>query len=476
MTDEVKKIKKIRGSFIMMRSMFSAVSGLRAHQTRMDVIGNNIANVNTAGFKGSRVTFQEVFNQTLRGAGSPQGGKGGTNPQQVGLGISIASMDTFHIRGSVETTGYNTDAMINGDGFFIVADDANFLNRSYTRAGSFGLDEAGNLVTPDGFRLLGYMYDATNQRYDSTLTGLRVSKSMSYPALATGTPRTVETPPAEFFANLPTGVTFGGNLNANTPAFVGELPSNINAVVTDSKSAVARDTTFTVYDERGGTHDVRIAFIKREAAGDPPSTLSQYELALVGSDGALTSPAADPNEPIIIQFNSNGTYAGFAGNRALSINVNPSNGARPFDFRVDFSRLTDFANESDASAEHVVGYKQGSLSDFAIDANGVITGYFTNGQMRPIGQMMLANFSNPAGLQKTGSNLYRVTSNSGEPLIGQPGTGGRGSLNPGSLEMSNVDLSREFTNMITTQRGFQANSRVITASDEMLQEVVNMKR
>ena len=457
----------------MMRSMFSAVSGLRAHQTRMDVIGNNIANVNTAGFKGARVTFQEVFNQTLRGAGSPQAGKGGTNPQQVGLGISIASMDTFHIRGSVETTGYNTDAMINGEGFFIVADDPAFLNRSYTRAGSFGLDETGNLVTPDGFRLLGYMYDPVNQRYETSLTGLKVSKSMSFPALPTGIP-------ASEGVAIPTGVTFGGNLNANTQVHegdvleeVGEPPRTTN--ITDLGKTVARDTTFTVYDERGGTHDIRIAFIKREndevVVDGETHTVSQYEVVIVNKDGTISLPSDGENR-VLIKFNSNGSFA----EGGLEITQPTSNGARPFTFKVDFSKLTDFANESDASAEQVVGYKQGSLSDFAIDANGVITGYFTNGQMRPIGQMMLANFSNPSGLQKTGSNLYRVTSNSGEPLIGQPGTGGRGSLNPGALEMSNVDLSREFTNMITTQRGFQANSRVITASDEMLQEVVNMKR
>jgi len=437
-----------------MRSMFSAVSGLRAHQTRMDVIGNNIANVNTAGFKGGRVTFQEVFNQTLRGAGSPQGGKGGTNPQQVGLGISIASMDTFHVRGSVESTGYNTDAMINGDGFFIVSEDTDFLNRSYTRAGSFGIDETGNLVTADGYRVLGNMYDSQNRRYESALTGLQISKSMSYPAMAT--------------ENNASGyaVTFGGNLNANTPISSGVAPGvppavgvNINQLLsTDGKSSVARDTTFTAYDERGGTHEIRVVFIKTGPTA--------YEVWGVDNNEELIGAGSN------LTFDADGTYN--AGSFAVS--VTPTNGASNFTFDVDLSKLTEFANESDASAEHVVGYKQGGLSDYAIDANGVITGYFTNGQMRPIGQIALANFSNPAGLQKSGSNLYKTSANSGEPLVGQPGTGGRGSLNPGSLEMSNVDLSREFTNMITTQRGFQANSRVITASDEMLQEVVNMKR
>lgn len=427
-----------------MRSMFSAVSGLRAHQTRMDVIGNNIANVNTAGFKGSRVTFQEVFSQTIRGAGAPQGNKGGTNPQQVGLGINIASMDTFHIRGSVETTGYNTDAMINGDGFFIVADGD---VRSYTRAGSFGIDEVGNLVTPDGLKVQGYMYDSANQRYESALSGLQVSKSTSFPAMATEGDGAVK---------------FGGNLDANT-VIIEDNPAagdNISTLVDEyGESAVARDTTFTVYDEKGGEHDIRVAFIK--------TADNEYEVWSVDDDENLVEEVGN------VEFNSDGTYD--AGELTFT-DLPGKSGADPFSFTVDLSKITEFANESDASAENITGFKQGSLNDFAIDANGVITGYFTNGQMRPIGRIALANFSNPAGLEKTGSNLYRTTANSGEPLIGNPGTGGRGSLNPGALEMSNVDLSREFTNMITTQRGFQANSRVITSSDEMLQEVVNMKR
>src|SRR5690554_3747279 len=170
----------------MMRSMFSAVSSLKAHQLRMDVIGNNIANVNTVGFKGSRVTFQEVFSQTLRGAGRPQeGGRGGTNPQQVGLGINVASMDTFHIRGAVERTDYNTDLMINGDGFFIVSDTAEGANKSYTRAGNFGLDTDGNLITPDGYYVLGYQ--AKDGIFSEELTGLKISKSITSPPKATDT-------------------------------------------------------------------------------------------------------------------------------------------------------------------------------------------------------------------------------------------------------------------------------------------------
>ncbi|HQI16462.1 MAG TPA: flagellar hook-basal body complex protein, partial [Bacillota bacterium] len=161
----------------MMRSMFSGVSGLRAHQLKMDTIGNNIANVNTVGYKSQRATFQEVFNQTLRGAGSPQAGKGGTNPQQVGLGISLSSIDTFHIRGAVQRTDNLTDLAINGDGFFILSNSADGLSRSYTRAGNFSLDDDGNLVAANGYRVLGYMVDPDTNVLKSQLEGIKISKS-----------------------------------------------------------------------------------------------------------------------------------------------------------------------------------------------------------------------------------------------------------------------------------------------------------
>ncbi|KAB3531380.1 flagellar hook protein FlgE [Alkaliphilus serpentinus] len=458
----------------MMRSMFSAVSGLRAHQTRMDVIGNNIANVNTVGFKGSRVTFQEVFSQTLRGAGSPQDGRGGTNPQQVGLGINVASMDTFHIRGAVERTDYNTDLMVNGDGFFIVADDPNFLNRSYTRGGNFALDEAGNLVTADGYRVLGYMADE-NGVLKSNLEGLQISKAVTFDAQVTA------------------NVNFEGNLNSETdiladPAktvgnddtFVYRLNGAKYEINPLFEETVARETSFQVYDNLGGIHQIKQAYIKVPGAAGPPA-VSQYavETFYVNEDGSMIRAAATGNlvgtPGHTIQFDNNGKLVG-GTNAVFTVGEGLTNGAGAFTFDVDFSKLTMFANTSTASATKIDGYKQGTLDDFTIASTGEIMGIFNNGQRRVLGQIALANFKNPAGLEKTASNMYRTTSNSGQAITGVPGSGGFGNLNPGALEMSNVDLSREFTNMITTQRGFQANSRIITTSDEMLQEVVNMKR
>lgn len=471
----------------MMRSMFSAVSGLRAHQTRMDVIGNNIANVNTVGFKGSRVTFQEVFSQTIKGAGSPQDGRGGTNPQQIGLGIDVSSMDTFHIRGAVERTDYNTDLMINGEGFFIVADDANFLNHSYTRAGNFAIDEAGNLVTAEGYRVLGYMADE-NGVVQSTLGGLIISKSTTFDPQQT------------------TEVTFEGNLNSETkrtdqfdPQPTGTVgdgnyvyvqkphPSGGGAVVyevnPDFEDAIARETSYQVYDNLGGIHQIKQVYIKIANTTTAP-TLSQYrvETFYVKEDGSMIHAANGnsdvtgvPNEGQILQFDSNGKLVS-GDTMNLTIGDGLTNGAGEFSFDVDFSKLKMAANKSTASAQHIDGYKQGTLADFTIAPSGEIVGVFDNDQKRVLGQVAMANFKNPAGLEKTGGNLYRSTSNSGQAIVGAPGSGGFGMLNPGALEMSNVDLSKEFTYMITTQRGFQANSRIITTSDEMLQEVVNMKR
>ncbi|SFH50188.1 flagellar hook protein FlgE [Tindallia magadiensis] len=466
----------------MMRSMFSAVSGLSAHQLRMDSIGNNIANVNTVGFKANRTTFQDVFNQTLAGAGSPQGGRGGTNPQQVGLGMTVNSMDTLHVRGAVETTGVNTDMMINGDGFFMVSSDPNFQDRSYTRAGDFALDRSGNLVTPGGMRVLGYMADE-NGVLGTNLEGLVISRAQTFDAEQTE------------------NVGFEGNLDSTTKVAIDEDGNQIPLtdifdedfrIIPGQEQYVARETTFEVFDNLGGEHRIKQVFVKAEQEEINGENHSVFDVLTfyVGDDGTLY-PFTDPDDPLNpdpddiglpashkIYFNEDGKMVNDDGSftKGLSIDAGATNGAGQLDFTVDFSKLTMFANESTAAALDIDGYKQGSLVDFSVASSGEITGVFDNGQSRVIGQVALANFRNPAGLEKDGSNMYRSTNNSGQAMVGTPGSGGLGALNPSALEMSNTDLSREFTNMITTQRGFQANSRIITTSDEMLQEVVNMKR
>ncbi|QUH20833.1 flagellar hook protein FlgE [Alkaliphilus sp. B6464] len=439
----------------MMRSMYSAVSSLRAHQLRMDVIGNNIANVNTVGYKGSRVTFQEVFSQTLSGAGRPQeGGRGGTNPQQVGLGVGISSMDTFHIRGAVETTGYNTDLMINGEGFFIVSDTAGGANKSYTRAGNLGLDTDGNLVTPDGYYVLGYESDGEGGFVES-LTGLKISRSITNPPKATDK------------------AIFEGNIDSKLKG-----PQAEDSTATPPIPAVPGEkfsSVMKVYDSLGNPHNIEVTF---ERTDDGKGATREFDVNITKINNV------EQTENLIdfkLQFNSEGKLV--STNKSVDIKVEDApagsglfQGANPLDINLDFSKLTSYAENSDAAALNINGYGSGKLDDFTIAANGEIEGVFSNGQTQILGKIRLANFKNPAGLIKTGSNMYRETANSGEAMFGDAGMGGFGSLRAGALEMSNVDLSNEFTNMITTQRGFQANSRIISTSDEMLQEIVNIKR
>ncbi|MFT9495005.1 flagellar hook protein FlgE [Anaerosolibacter sp.] len=469
----------------MMRSMFSAVSGLSSHQAKMDVIGNNIANVNTVGYKAGRVTFQEVFSQTIKGASAAQGGRGGTNPHQIGLGISVASIDTIHTRGSVERTDVPTDVMINGDGFFMVSNDPNFLNRSYTRAGNFYVDAAGNLNTAEGYRVLGYRVDESsygeNPIFKSSLEGLVINRAASVPAQSTAL------------------ISVEGNLNSETiltaKPLIGSNPTDdavyvlqngkyeVNPQYTDS---VAREYTFEVYDNLGGVHKVKQAYVKTGYDAGTNQTTFSVATFFMRADGTMTLATGTAGDPISIDpnptrvvFNSDGelvtTPAPAISKATISLNNTVTNGAGGLTFDVNFEKLQMFANESTASATGD-GYKQGTLDGFSIGPDGTIEGIFSNGLKSPLGRIALANFKNPAGLLKTQANMFVNTANSGTPIIGKPGDSGFASLNPGALEMSNVDLSKEFTTMITTQRGFQANSRVITTTDQMLEELVNLKR
>lgn len=453
----------------MMRSMFSGVSGLKAHQAKMDVIGNNIANVNTVGFKGQSVSFQEVFSQTIRGAGSPQGGRGGTNPQAIGLGVNVASMDVIHTQGSTQRTDNPTDLMIDGNGFFIVTNDTNAQNRFYTRAGNFSLDKSGNLVTPGGFKVL-----------DKDGQIVTIDKSTTRTATAT------------------TQAQISGNINVS---------QEVNATTN-----IAYTTTVDVYDKLGNVHSIAVNFgevLKGDpgvATAAPPKNYSYRALEIPGvapAFGSMALPAASAvtGPQIYAEFNSSGTFtrlvsgitldadrevtvAGAAlADTDITITVPGTEdvvlpiydtGVTP-NFNM-FSKLTQYNALSDVTGVKLDGNSAGSIDSFNISSAGEVVATFTNGERETLATLGLALFDNPPGLQKMGSNLFIDTPNSGDPRIGTPGVGSFGALVPGALEMSNVDLSQQFTEMITTQRGFQANSRVITTTDEMLQELVNLKR
>ncbi|OPJ57092.1 flagellar hook protein FlgE [Alkalithermobacter paradoxus] len=503
----------------MMRSMYSAISSLRAHQLKMDVIGNNIANVNTVAFKGSRVTFKETFNQTVKGAGGAQDGRGGTNPMQIGLGADVATVDIMHARGASERTDSPTDLMINGEGFFMVSDDPNYLNRYYTRAGNFSIDTNGNLVTQDGYKVLGYMADESGY-LKSNIEGIQINKSIVYPPQATKpTPNNPEEDVVIFSGNLNNLTRSSVDLGATSTVGTGgtsvyKLDTTIvkgKAIYIPNdeyKASIGRETTMEVFDDFGNIHRIKLVFTKKEVStGDidnPPYTTWNVDAFYLHPDGNMLrngvetitlDPNGNPieNEGIYgfsygdkssgafsqgsfeITFNEKGLVT---GNNKMTFKIGQglTAGAGPLEFDINLGDLTQFANTSTAAATYIKGYKQGALSDFAIAPNGEIIGNFDNGQRRVLGRIAIANFTNPAGLQKTQSNMFTSTRNSGMAVIGLPSTNGFADLNPGSLEMSNVDLGREFTNMITTQRGFQANSRVITTTDQMLEELVNLKR
>ncbi len=413
----------------MMRSLFSGVSGLRNNQMYLDVIGDNIANVNTMGFKSSRVTFKDTLNQTIKGAAAPGGGKGGINPQQVGLGSSIGSIDTLFSQGSLQSTGLVTDLAIQGDGFFVISDGN--VN-AYTRAGAFSFDSEGNLVDPrSGYVLQGKIAVNGAISPGASVTNINIPKNISSPPNAT------------------TNVTLKGNLDANAA---------------DGEQAVG---SFVVYDSLGTPLTLTVTFTW-------DSTNSEWDYDVDASGGATITSG----ETGSLTFDADGKLAaGSPGTLAIT----PDTGASNLNINLDFGTiggsngLTRYTGNSTVSLNSQDGYKSGVLKNFSINSDGTIVGIFDNGQSQLLASMVIATFNNPGGLIKSGNNIFTTSGNSGAANIADANQSGS-TISSGALEMSSVDLAQEFTNMIIAQRGFQANSRIITTSDEILQELVNLKR
>lgn len=409
----------------MMRSMYAGVSGLKTHQTRMDVIGNNIANVNTTGFKASRVTFKEMLSQTLSGAKAPQDNRGGMNPQQVGLGVSLGSIDTNHVQGNLQSTGLGTDLAIQGNGYFIVN---NGTQNFYTRAGALTLDENGNLVNAsNGYIMQGWLANNGIINTNSPLTGIRI------PIGDTMAPQ------------ASTEAVFAGNLNSADP-----LPWT---------------ATMDIYDSQGEKHTLTLNFNPTETDNEWTWTASIDGASLSSNQGTITFGG---DGKVKVDEDNSDTF---------TFDIDFNNGTdRITGFRLDLSAVTQMAGDNTLDGLYADGYSMGSLESFSIDNAGVITGSYSNGLTKAIGQIAIANFSNAGGLTRVGDTLFAESQNSGIAQIGAAGTAGRGKISAGTLEMSNVDLAEQFTDMITTQRGFQANSRIISTTDEMLQDLVNLKR
>jgi flagellar hook protein FlgE len=422
----------------MLRSLFSAISGLQAHQTKMDVVGNNIANVNTVGFKSSTTVFEDTLSQVLRNGSAPTANTAGTNPAQVGLGVKVAAIATNFSQGSTQATGRDSDFMISGDGFFVTKTGN---QQTYTRAGSFDFDAGGRLATPDGNILQGWM--ATNGTVDTN-----------------GPVKDLTIPFGQTLA--PVATTKGivtGNLSAEASA---STPVG-NPV----------QTQVTMYDPLGNAHQISYIFT-------PTGTADQWGVTVQDENGAAlaTTPAA-----LTVNFDptASATNGKIIPASAQTFTFDPSSSFPDWTGAVsaDLSAVTQFGGKNTAIAKAPVvggGSAVGTLESFSLGNDGTITGVYSNGLREPIGQLALANFANPGGLTKSGNSSYSVGDNSGAAQIGTAGTGGRGTLTAGALEMSNVDLSQEFTGLIIAQRGFQANSKVITTSDQILQDLVQMKQ
>lgn len=410
----------------MLRSLSAAISGLRNHQTKLDVVGNNIANVNTVAYKSQSARFQDIFSQTLSGATAPFEGRGGVNPMQVGLGMELSSINTNHSGGAITGTGVETDLAIGGSGFFVVN---NGFQNYYTRDGSFTRDATGVLVNAGGMKLMGWTVTGDEDEFDT-------SQPLGEIYIPLG---------EEMIAGATSKIVFTGNLDSGTE---------------DSDSY---SFPFYVYDSLGNRHDLKVEFTK---TGD---NAWDYEIS---DDGSGLFSGGDTGT---VSFDVNGKYDLDSSTNNELIYV-PGNGAADLEITPDFSAITQLADPSEVIAKDQNGFYPGVLATFNIDETGVVTGTYSNGMVREIARIALASFPNPMGLVKTGSNLYDISSNSGDAHIGLPGTGGRGMIQSRALEMSNVDLANEFTEMITTSRAFQANTRVISTSDEVLLELINIKR
>jgi len=405
----------------ILTSLFSAVSGLNTYGNAMSVIGNNIANVGTAGFKSSRASFADLVSASLGG---------GSNANQVGLGVFLNDVQTSFTQGSLSNTGNTLDLAIDGNGFFGLRDNTGAL--SYSRAGQFEVNNLGEIVDPSGRLLQGYQASTTG-----VILGTVGNITLS---TATVAPQATSTGAVE--ANLDAASTIP------VAAFDAADPTTYNF-----------SNGLTVYDTLGAQHQLRLYYVK--AAANTWNLHSQI-------DGGATTAQTD------LAFNSSGVLTG-GGAQTFSLTI-AGGAATPLTVAMDFSGMTQFGAASSLTNQTQDGFTSGSFQTLSIDSAGRVSAQFSNGQTRTLAQVVLSRFTNPYGLARSGENGFAETIDSGAPLAGAPTNNGLGRLISQTIEQSNVDLGKEFVDMIITQRAFQANSRAITTSDEMLQELVNLKR
>ena len=550
----------------MMRSMYSGVSGLKTHQTKMDVIGNNIANVNTVGFKSSSVTFSEIMYQNLSGASGPNAltGTGGVNAKQIGLGVTTGSTSVnITGAGASQTTGRAFDIKLNdtnsATSFFIVS---NGSGTQFTRAGSFYVDGAGNLcMTSTGYNVMGWQVDpTTGDIRKDTVSALRVmsEKNMTSAPEATVNGRcegvldknsTDVTSEAGQAMNLSFYDALGYSYVAKfaikeTNRDTGEYTVELTDILDSTNKSILDQTKYdsvtgtydpdylgdifgavksqtktytpragwTTVDAANNIFEYNATYYRYDAAagnlvevadngggnyvqvpGGTTKTLAEafgvspYATGITMTNGVVTANVSGAN--YTLKFNPDDgvfDYIGANGQDNVFLNLKDTLGGNFEDIDIDFTGTKWFDNggsstigmdKGDVDGKTGTGKKLGDMIGVFVDTNGKIYGTYDNGNTILLGQIAVAQFANAMGLEKVGDNCYTTTLNSGEfDGIGVDITAGGGTMSTGMLEMSNVDLSSEFTEMITTQRGFQANSRIITVSDTLLEELINLKR
>lgn len=428
----------------MEASLSAAVSGINAEQTWLDTIANNLANSDTVGFKESDVQFSELLTQQVSGATAPvPPARGGVNPVVVGSGVSVAAITPRFTQGSITSTGVASNAAIEGNGFFVVDDGG---QQVYSRDGEFNLDANGNLVTASGGLVQGWMATNGVVTPNGPTTALTIPTDQQTPASATSQ------------------IVLGGNLpsGATTP----------------------QQATLTAYDAQGNPVPITLTFTPSTTAANEwtisgtttdPATGATENLTFTGGNPTITfgadgqvedvnGAAVSATTPTALTFDAPADYQ-FPAGTTISLEVPPPNEA---------TSMTQDAGNDSAGAVSQNGYQAGTLESYSIGASGTITGSFSNGQTETIGQIALANFANETGLADQGGGYYAQSANSGAPQIGAPGSGSLGTLTGGAVEESNVNMASQLTSMVEAQTNYEANTKVVTTTDGVLQALVQM--
>jgi flagellar hook protein FlgE len=409
-------------------SLYSGISGLNTNGNAMSVIGNNIANTNTIGFKSSRAVFSDLLSGSVNGSGGAS---------QVGRGTGLSTVDNIFGQGTFESTESNTDLAIEGEGLFVLREPSG--NASYySRAGAFRFDGDGFLVNPEGYRVQGKGFDANGNLSAGDPSDILVNINSALPARMTG------------------DMTLSTNLDANAPVIAAAF------VVTDPTTYNYASST-TIFDSLGNTHILSTYFTK--------TADNQWDWNVVDESNTVVADSGTaPNSTIT--FDTSGQQTGGGTATISGLNWGAATSVQDVDLNFD---TTQYANDSQVLSQDQDGYGPGSLMKISIGNDGTVTANYSNGERLKVSRIVLAKFANFGGLVKEGQNMFSATDAAGPPRVGMPGPE-LGSLFTNALEQSTVDLAAEFVKMITTQRGFQANSRVITTTDEMLGELINLKR